>query len=165
MNSVVKSKHETSPQIADWRRASVCLMLLLGFMCASSAAFSADQQIEEVHTHIESPAEKVVGQSVTGQPIKMTSLQFHVRYDDLDLTSKDGVKALRKRVTKAALRGCADLGKKTQNLGNNWSCSAAARRSANSQIDQAIERARYLASMEHNKTKVDQAVAQTDFDK
>lgn len=128
--------------LADWRRASFTSVLLLGAMCASSVALAAEQQMEEIHTHAERSAESIVGWSFTGEPIKKVTLQYHVRYDDLDLASSDDIDALRKRVTVAALQACADLGKRYANLSSNLSCSAAARRSARLQVDRAIAQVR-----------------------
>ncbi len=146
-------------------KAKLGASLLIGFMCASSAAFSADQPIEEVHSHGERPTEEVVDQSMTGQDIKKVKMQYHVRYEDLDLTTSDGVKALRNRVTKAALQACADLGRRYGNLRPDNSCAAAARRTANSQIDLAIEQARSMAALKNATLEADQAIAQTDSDK
>ena len=165
MSSVIKAKREGSILFADWRRVKLGSVLLLGVTCMSFVAFGAEQQIEEVHTHVEKPSEQVVGFSMTGQPLKKVDLQYHVRYDDLDLTSKDGVKALRKRISIAAREGCADLGRRYGKLGNNLSCSAAAMRSANAQVDQAIARARSLAAAENVNLQADQAIAQTDSSK
>lgn len=127
---------------ASWRRVSFTSAMLLGAVFASSVALSAEQQMEEIHTHADRPTENIVGWSLTGEPIKKVALQYHVAYGDLDLASDHGVDALRKRVTVAALQACADLGKRYANLGPNLSCSAAARRSARLQIDRAIARQR-----------------------
>jgi UrcA family protein len=165
MNGVINAKLRASLQLADWPRAGFTSALVLGFMCASSVAFSGDQKVEEVHTHVDRPTEQVVGWSMTGQPIKKVDLQYHVRYDDLDLTTKDGVNALRKRISKTALQGCADLGRRYGNIGYGRSCSRAAIRSANVQVDQAIAMARSIAAREHTEMQFNQAIAQSDFSK
>jgi UrcA family protein len=150
---------------SGWRKASFTFALLLGGTCASSLVLSAEQQIEEVHAHGERPTEEIVGWSMTGQPMKKVELQYHVRYDDLDLASRDGVDALRKRVVKAALRGCADLGRNYGSIGHSHSCSDAAIRSANAQVDRAVAQARSIAANKSAKIQVDQAIAQTHSDK
>lgn len=122
----------------DWRRASFYAALLLGAMFASSVALAADQQMEEIHTHADRPTENTIGWSFTGEPITKVTIQYHVRYDDLDLASSDDVDTLRKRVTVAAFQACADLGRTYSNLGSNLSCSATARRSARLRVDRAI---------------------------
>jgi len=97
-----------------------------------------EAQAEEVHAHVEGLAEKVVGRSFTG-PMKESTLQYHVRYDDLDLASDDGAETLRKRVQDEARKACADLDKRNSNLGRDLSCVAAANKSANLQVDYAIK--------------------------
>ena len=124
--------------LAVWWRASFSSTLFLGAMLASSLALAAEEQMEEIHTHADRSAESIVGWSSTGKPVKKVTMQYHVRYDDLDLASRSDVDTLRKRVTVAALMACTDLGKKHSNLGFNWSCSTAARRSARLQVDRAI---------------------------
>ena len=153
------------PQFTDWWQTILTSALLIGAMCALPIAASAEQLIEEVHTHVERPTEEVVNQSMTGQDIKKVEMQFHVRYDDLDLTTKDGVKALKKRVTKAALRGCADLGKRYGNLKPDIRCTIAAKKSARAQIDRAIEQARSIAALKDAELEAERAIAQTDSDK
>jgi UrcA family protein len=126
--------------LADWRLAGITSAVLLGGMFASSAALAAEPAMEEVHAHVERPAEKFVGRSFTG-PMKETTLQYHVRFDDLDLASGDDADRLRERVTDAARQACADLDKRHASLGRDLSCIAAARKSAELQVDYAIEQA------------------------
>lgn len=148
-----------------WLRASFTSALLLGAMFISPVALSAELLLEEVHTHVERPTEEFVGQSMTGLPLKKMQMQYHVRYDDLDLTSKDDIKTLRKRVTKAALIGCANLGKRTGSLGPSRSCATAAARSANSQVDRAIAQARSMAALRNARLNSDKDIAQVSSDK
>jgi len=126
---------------ADCRRVSVAYAVLLGALFASSAALAAEQQMEEVHAQVERPAEKIVGRSFTG-PMTEIKLQYHVRYDDLDLATRDGADTLRSRVTQAARQACADLDKRHANVGKDLSCIAVAKMSARLQVDSAIEQAR-----------------------
>jgi UrcA family protein len=126
----------------NWLRASFTSALLLGAMFVPSVALSAEQQMEEIHTHAERPSENIVGWSLTGAPKKEVTLQYHVAFDDLDLTSNDDIEALRKRVSVAALQACADLEKRHMNLSPKLSCTSAARRSAMLQIDRAIAQQR-----------------------
>ena len=124
-------------------------LLLISFfvLCVSTTNVAADSaidqtypeaQAEEVHAHVEGLAENVVGMSFTG-PMKESTLQNHVRYDDLDLASDDGAETLRKRVQDEARKACADLDKRNSNLGRDLSCIAAANKSANLQVDYAIK--------------------------
>jgi UrcA family protein len=147
--------------ISDKQRVSFTSALLLGAMFAWPLALSAEQLMEEVHTHAERPSETIVGWSMTGQPLTKVKLQYHVRYDDLDLASDDGAKALRKRVTIASRQACIDLGMRYGMLGRDHSCSAAARRSAKVQVDNAIALARSDAARMSAKLKAGQAIAQT----
>ena len=126
----------------NWLQASFTSALLLGAMFVSSVALSAERQMEEIRTHAERPSENIVGWSLTGAPVKKVTLQYHVAFDDLDLTSSDDIDALRKRVTVAALQACADLGKRYRNSGPNHSCTSAAKRSAMLQVDRAIAQQR-----------------------
>lgn len=145
---------------ADHRPINFTSVLVLSAICASSLAFGAEQQLEEIHTHAERPAETIIDWSMTGQPIKKAELRYDVRYNDLDLTSSDGVKALRKRVTHAALRACSDLGRRYASLGPGSSCSAAARRSAKLQVDHAIAQAQAIVAGRNAALQADRAIAQ-----
>ena len=124
--------------LADCKRACFITTVLFGAMFASFVVFAAEQQMEEVHAHVEGSADKIVGRSFTGHMIE-SKLQYHVRYDDLELASDDGAETLRKRVKDAARKACADLDKWNSNLGRDLSCIAAANKSANLQVDYAIK--------------------------
>jgi UrcA family protein len=128
--------------LSDWRRTGFISALLLASMFASSVALAVEQAMEEVHAHVQRPAEAIVGWTFTGMPMKKMTSQYHVRYDDLDLASNEGADILRTRITHAARHACADLGKGFRMLGPDRSCITAARKSARSQVDHAIARAR-----------------------
>jgi len=124
--------------LADCRQACFITTVLFGATFAASVAFAVEPQMEEVHAHVEGSAEKIIGRSFTG-PMVESTLQYHVRYDDLDLASDDGAETLRKRVKDAARKSCADLDTWNSNLGRDLSCIAAANKSAKLQVDYAIK--------------------------
>ena len=133
-------------------------LLLVSFsvLCVSTTnVVASDESVAE------RPSETIVGGSMTGQPLTKVKLQYHVRYDDLDLASDDGANALRKRVTIASRKACFDLAVKNGILGPNHSCNVAARRSAKVQVDNAIALARSNAARMSAKLKTGPAIAQT----
>ena len=122
------------------RRAVLTGSLLYVTVFSSPAALTAPTELEKITVWGGSPTEKVVGRTSIA-PIEETTLQYHVRYDDLDLTSSDGANALRERVIGAAKNACADLDKMYFRWSKDISCIRSAEKNARAQVEDAIKQA------------------------
>ena len=127
--------------IAD-RPAVLTGSLLLFAVLSSSAGLAAPKELEKITVWAESPTGKVAGRTSIAT-IQETTLHYHVRYDDLDLTTSDGARALKKRVTGAARNACADLDKMYLRWSKDVSCIRKAEKNARSQVQDAIKQAQY----------------------
>jgi len=127
--------------IVNWR-ALVKGSLLLITVFSSSVASTAPKELDKIVVWGASPTHRVVGRSSIA-PIMETTLQYRVRYDDLDLATNDGADVLRKRVTGAANRACADLDRMYFSWSRDVSCIRKAERSARSQVEDAIKQAQH----------------------
>lgn len=90
------------------RTIQLALLAALG-VTAGNLAF-AQQSEEEVVVETTRPA-TVVGRSLTGTPVEVTTVTRKVRYADLDLTTHTGAKELAKRVNDTAKIVCRQLDK------------------------------------------------------
>ena len=122
------------------RRTVVAGSLLFITAFSTSAALAAPKQLEKIIVWGESPAETVVGRTSIAA-ITETTLQYHVRYDDLDLATRDGADALRERVIDAAKQACADLDRMSVSWSKDIACVRSAEKSARAQIEDTIRQA------------------------
>lgn len=127
---------------ATGRRAALTVSLLLIAVFSSSPALSAPKQLEKITVWGENITENVVGRSSIA-PITETTLQYHVRFDDLDLATRGGEDALRDRVISAARKACADLDRMYFRWGKDVSCIRSAEKSARPQVEEVIKQARH----------------------
>ena len=68
---------------------------------------------------------------------------YHVRFDDLDLTTSNGANALRERVIGAARHACDDLDKMHLGWSKDINCIRSAEKNARSQVEDAIKQAQH----------------------
>jgi UrcA family protein len=125
------------------QRAVLTVSLLLTTMFGSTTALTAPTQLEKITVWGGVPIQKVVGRSSIA-PISQTTLQYHVRYDDLDLATRDGADVLRERVMGAAKSACADLDRMHFSWAKDVSCIRSVERNVRSQVENAIKQAQQV---------------------
>jgi UrcA family protein len=116
------------------------LALMAGaFVFAASAAFAQDDQqsVTVIAPHFRADSTRV------GGPLERVSLSGTVRYDDLDLQTREGARELRWRVQEQARVICRTLAEAYQVYQmNGTSCYKDALDNALVKADEAIEAAR-----------------------
>jgi len=123
------------------RRVTIAAWALAAGGLTVQAAF-ADEPIGQVTVQAERPAEKIVGRSGIGAPVKLVELRHRVSYADLDLKSDSGADSLRKRVHEVARNLCADLDRMYPPAETDGACKRKAEDAAAPQIEAAIAAAR-----------------------
>ena len=122
-------------------RSAAPTLAILGFMLSGGAALA--QQVEEIT--IIAPHEihrKTIGRTAIGAPIEQISLSHRVGYNDLNLTTNDGLAALRQRVADEAKLACDELDQLyplDKDRDKNRKCVADATADAQAQINAAIQ--------------------------
>jgi UrcA family protein len=100
------------------------------------------RQLPEVIVEAGPVNRAVVGRSrTTNAPVESVTVDYHVRYSDLDLVKHSDVMMLHQRVEMAARQACEDLDKLyplERSRNQTRTCTDEAVRSANQQIEQAI---------------------------
>jgi UrcA family protein len=81
-----------------------------------------------------------------GAPIENVSLSREIRFDDLDLRTVWGARALRSRIRETALNLCRQLDTQYVTLDDNRSCYRATYEDAMMQVDDAIRSTRVAAA-------------------
>jgi len=81
-----------------------------------------------------------------GAPIQNVSLSREVRFDDLDLRTVWGARALRSRIRETALNLCRQLDNQYVTLGDNRSCYRTTYEDAMMHADDAIRTTRIAAA-------------------
>jgi UrcA family protein len=89
----------------------------------------------------ERPAEKVVGRTSTGAPIKEYQISYGVRFADLDITTPVGAQALKARVRLAAIALCKDLDALYPMAEQDPSCATKSEEGAMAEVNAAIKMA------------------------
>lgn len=108
----------------------------------SDASVANDEEIE-----VTAPRSRMRGEY--GAPIRNVSMTREVRFDDLDLASRDGAEILRGRIRSTALMLCRQLDTMHPVAANDSPpCYQRALEDAMDQADQAIANARNMASNE-----------------
>jgi UrcA family protein len=122
-------------------RAAAPRLAIIGLMLSGGAALA--QQVEEIT--IIAPHEihrKQIGKTTIGAPIEEISLTHRIGYNDLNLTTPDGLAALRQRVTDEAKLACDELDQLyplDKDRDKNKKCVADATADAQAQINAAIQ--------------------------
>lgn len=124
------------------RRAVLTGSLLFVTVFYSSVAVTAPRELEKITVWGGNPTVKVVGRTSIA-PIEETTLLYHVRFDDLDLTTSNGANALRERVIGAARHACDDLDKMHLRWSKDINCIRSAEKNARSQVEDAIKQAQH----------------------
>jgi UrcA family protein len=110
----------------------------LAFLAAVSISGAAvGQQTEEVMVRGPGIQSTEVERSSTGVPVVMFTVSYKVSYEDLDLTTTEGMAELTKRIEGAAMQGCREIGLAYRTAQpNDWLCARYAAKEAMADVQQ-----------------------------
>lgn len=110
------------------------IALLAAFAASGSAV---GQDTEEVTVRGPGIQSTEVERSSTGVPVVMFTVSYKVSYEDLDLTTSDGMAELTKRIEDAARQGCREIGLAYRTAQpSDWLCARHATREAMAEVEQ-----------------------------
>jgi UrcA family protein len=97
-------------------RRRVMRRILLGvavglLACTVAGTPARSETLEGVNVEASRIVKETIGRAPSSAPINQISLSYRVTYADLDLATKDGAKALEKRVQEAAMAACKEITK------------------------------------------------------
>ena len=97
------------------------------------------QQTEEVTVRGPGIQSTEVERSSTGVPVVMFTVSYKVSYEDLDLTTTEGMAELTKRIEDAAMQGCREIGLAYRTAQpSDWLCAKYATKEALAEVQQLI---------------------------
>lgn len=110
---------------------------LLAAVAISGSAVG--QETEEVTVRGSGIQSTEIDRSATGVPVVMYTVTYKVSYDDLDLTTANGMAELTKRIEGAARQGCREIGLAYRTAQpSDWLCARHATREAVAEIEQLV---------------------------
>ncbi|MGE0031099.1 MAG: UrcA family protein [Steroidobacteraceae bacterium] len=108
---------------------------LLAAVAVSGSAVG--QETEEVTVRGPGIQTTEVERSATGVPVVMFTVSYKVSYEDLDLTTTEGMAELTKRIEDAAKQGCREIGLAYRTAQpSDWLCARHATREAMAEVEQ-----------------------------
>jgi UrcA family protein len=111
------------------------VIALLAAVAVSGSAVG--QETEEVTVRGPGIQSTEVERSATGVPVVMFTVSYKVSYEDLDLTTTEGMAELTKRVEDAAKQGCREIGLAYRTAQpSDWLCARHATREAMAEVEQ-----------------------------
>jgi UrcA family protein len=112
-------------------------MALLAAVAISGSAVG--QETEEVTVRGPGIQTTEVERSSTGVPVVMFTVSYKVAYEDLDLTTTDGMAELTKRIEDAARQGCREIGLAYRTAQpSDWLCTRYATKEAIAEVKQLV---------------------------
>jgi UrcA family protein len=97
------------------------------------------QETEEVTVRGPGIQSTEVERSSTGVAVVMFTVSYKVSYEDLDLTTNDGMAELTKRVEDAAKQGCREIGLAYRTAQpSDWVCARHATKEAMDEVQQLV---------------------------
>lgn len=113
------------------------VMALLAAVAIGGTAVG--QETEEVTVRGPGIESTVVERSATGVPVVMFTVSYKVSYEDLDLTTTEGMAELTKRIEDAAKQGCREIGLAYRTAQpSDWLCARHATREATAKVEQLV---------------------------
>ena len=113
------------------------VIALLAAITISGGAVA--QETEEVTVRGPGIQATEVERSATGVPVVMFTVSYKVSYEDLDLTTAEGMAELTKRVEDAAKQGCREIGQAYRTAQpSDWLCARHATREAMDEVRQLV---------------------------
>lgn len=110
---------------------------LLAAVAISGSALG--QETEEVTVRGPGIQSTEVERSSTGVAVVMFTVSYKVSYEDLDLTTADGMAELTKRIEDAAKQGCREIGLAYRTAEpSDWSCARHATKEAIAEVEQLV---------------------------
>lgn len=110
---------------------------LLAAVAISGSALG--QETEEVTVRGPGIQSTEVERSSTGVEVVMFTVSYKVSYEDLDLTTADGMAELTKRIEDAAKQGCREIGLAYRTAQpSDWSCARHATKEAIAEVEQLV---------------------------
>lgn len=112
-------------------------MALLAAVAVSGSAMG--QETEGVTVRGPGIQSTEVERSATGVPVVMFTVSYKVSYEDLDLTTTDGMAELTKRIEDAAKQGCREIGLAYRTAQpSDWLCARHAAKEAIAEVEQLV---------------------------
>lgn len=113
---------------------------VVAFLAAVSiSGMAVAQQTEEVTVRGPGIQSTEVERSSTGVPVVMFTVRYKVLYEDLDLTTTEGMAELTKRIEDAARQGCREIGLAYRTAQpSDWLCARHATREALDEVQQLM---------------------------
>ena len=112
-------------------------IVLLAAVAISGGAVG--QETEEVTVRGPGIQSTEVERSTTGVPVVMFTVSYKVQYEDLDLTTTEGMAELTKRIEDAATQGCREIGLAYRTAQpSDWLCARHASKEALAEVQQVI---------------------------
>lgn len=97
------------------------------------------QETEEVTVRGPGIQSTEVERSSIGVPVVMFTVSYKVSYEDLDLTTSDGMAELTKRIEDAANQGCREIGLAYRTAQpSDWLCARHASKEALAEVQQVV---------------------------
>lgn len=110
---------------------------LLAAVAISGSAVG--QETEEVTVRGPGIQSAEVERSSTGVPVVMFTVSYKVSYEDLDLTTTEGMAELTKRIEDAAKQGCREIGQAYRTAQpSDWLCARHASKAALDEVQQVV---------------------------
>lgn len=110
---------------------------LLAAVAISGSALG--QETEEVTVRGPGIQSTEVERSSTGVAVVMLTVSYKVSYEDLDLTTTDGMAELTKRIEDAAKQGCREIGLAYRTAQpSDWLCARDATKEAIAAVEQRV---------------------------
>lgn len=110
---------------------------LLAAVAISGSALG--QETEEVTVRGPGIQSTEVERSSTGVAVVMLTVSYKVSYEDLDLTTTDGMAELTKRIEDAAKQGCREIGLAYRTAQpSDWMCARDATKEAIAEVEQLV---------------------------
>lgn len=110
---------------------------LLAALAVSGSAVG--QETEEVTVRGPGIQSTEVERSSTGVRVMMLTVSYKVSYEDLDLTTTEGMAELTQRIEDAARQGCREIGLAYHSAQpNDWLCTRYATKEALAEVQQLV---------------------------
>lgn len=111
---------------------------IIALLAAVSISGSAvGQQADEVTVRARGVERTEFERSSTGVPVVMLTVSYKVSYQDLDLTTTEGMAELTKRIEDAAKHGCREIGLAYRTAQpSDWLCARLATKEAIAEVRQ-----------------------------